>query len=174
MKAFKRVLGSNNFQADPLSQGDATKAISARGDLNAEKPSLYGGVDLKVTEAVPGAATWEGTAWARSGPTSDGQTPFSWLTVPNSEPILHLGQPEIFNFPFVPMTFSDATGITPVVVKSRHSEVLLSEAPPSGAWMFALLTLCMVSMGGLLSFAMRKVRRWQGDGQAEPVYHLHA
>jgi len=174
MKAFKRVLASNNFQTDPFSHGDPSKAISARGDLNAEKPNLYGAVDIKVTEAVPGAASWEGTAWARSGPTTDGQPPFSWLSVPNSEPILHLGQPSIFNFPFVPMPFSDATGITPVVVKNGHSEVLLSEVPPSGAWTFALLTLCMVSMGGLLSVAMRKVKRWQGDRQGEPVYYLHA
>merc|ERR1719512_100771 len=131
MHAFKRLLGSNNYQTDPLSKGDPVKAISSRGDLNLEKPSLFGAVDMKVTEAATGSAeSWDGIAWARCGPTTDNQPPFNWLSVPDSEPVLHLGQPAIFDFPFVPMAFSDAAVITPLA-----KSVL--RRPPSLKWLQA-------------------------------------
>jgi len=127
MKDFKRVLGSNNYQTDPFSLGDPNKAIMSRGDLDIEAPSLFGAVDTKVTEVVPGAENWDGTAWARSGPTTDNQPPFSWLTIPDSEPVLHLGQPAIFDFDYVPMAFSDAAGISPIPARKSFFRSSISE-----------------------------------------------
>jgi len=102
-EALQKVLRSNNFQRDPFSLGDATNAISARGDLD-KNVSLFGGVDTKVMEyQVAGEAGWTGGAWAQSGPTHDQQPPFSWEDFPVAP--LHLGQPTVFNFPFVRVGF---------------------------------------------------------------------
>lgn len=181
MADFKRVLGSNNYQTDPLSLGDPTKAISSRGDLSADKPSLYGAVDLKVTEVEPGTKSWDGTAWARCGPTTDNQPPFSWLNIPDSEPILHLGQPAVFNFTFVAMPFSDATGVHPLLdsrpgLRKSPADELRAAAEEVGSrnlaeWPLALL-LCSAGLASSL-LALRARWRRSTDDEGAP-YHLQS
>jgi len=176
LEALKGVLGSNNFQTDPLSLGDPTKAISARGDLDPDKPDLYGGVDMKVTEvALSGASSrgWEGTAWARSGPTTNTQEPFSWLTVPNSEAVIHLGQPAVFDFPFVTMAFSDASGEAPVRPRPALVEALAARAADGAPLLLGLLALfsLLMVLGGLLRARARLPYRSEED---QTQYYLQA
>jgi hypothetical protein len=47
--AMKRMLRDNHYLTDPLSEGNAALAISARYDLRASSPKTYGGVDTKAT-----------------------------------------------------------------------------------------------------------------------------
>ncbi|CAE7229297.1 Plbd1 [Symbiodinium natans] len=200
MQAFKRVMGSNNYQADPESHGDPSKAIMARGDLSPYRPELFGAVDLKVTEAVPGGEGWDGIAWARSGPTTDNQPPFSWLNIPDGEPVLHLGQPDVFNFDFIPMAFHDAEGIAAPIDSLGDSDgVRIAQRRREGKrapeenhlqWLVPISTaaaaspmkvtpfslgLCAAGAIGFLSLVLRPVRQHSHvPGEEESVYFLHA
>lgn len=183
MADFRKLMGSNNYQTDPFSEGDPNKAISARGDLSVENPSLFGAVDLKVTEFAPGEESWDGTAWARSGPTTDNQPAYSWLNIPDSEQILHLGQPAIFDFPFVPMAFSDASGIKPLETSGlRKNSVQWLEAtetatkaerPSSSAAAWAAASaLCLASV--VCGFALA-ARAWRRRPEEEgSLYYLQS
>eukprot|EP00928_Gymnodinium_smaydae_P032934 TRINITY_DN23736_c0_g2_i2.p1 TRINITY_DN23736_c0_g2~~TRINITY_DN23736_c0_g2_i2.p1 ORF type:complete len:617 (+),score=66.67 TRINITY_DN23736_c0_g2_i2:25-1875(+) len=178
LEAFKRVLGSNNFQTDPLSKGDATRAISARGDLNEKRPDLYGAVDLKVTEAITGAE-WDGSALARSGPTTDGQKPFSWLSLPDAEPVLHLGQPSTFDFPFVRMSFgagaatSKRAHVRTAVEMEAVSLDSVAATQFSRLEMFAVAMItAVVASATTLAFAS-KSRRLSPSSVEDARYYLH-
>lgn len=196
MQAFKRVMGSNNYRTDPLSLGDPSKAIMARGDLSAVNPDLYGAVDLKVTEAVPGGEGYDGIAWARSGPTTDNQPAFSWLNVPDAEPVLHLGQPAVFDFPFIPMPFHDARHIAaPILVPSgmretQQGRLVMDRKEGRGQYLaaaegsvtirltgmnFIPLGLCAASVAAFLALGLRTTRRHTEGGPGEPSgYFLHS
>jgi hypothetical protein len=111
MAAYMR---KDDYLTDVYAAGDPSNAISPRRDLRAEKGSAFGGIDAKVTsfslltKSVNGTAV-NGTmasSFAQNGPTHANMflPPFNWLTTNYSWEV-HLGQPDVFNFPFVEMNF---------------------------------------------------------------------
>jgi len=99
---MKNIMRYNDYKNDPLSLGDACNSISARCDLNPENGpmthSAFGGYDCKVTD---NNLIKNMTTHALSGPTSETLPPFSWN---NWATVTHVGQPAVFNFPFVPFS----------------------------------------------------------------------
>jgi len=103
MDDMRRIMRYNEYQTDPLSQHDAGKAISARGDLNVpwlSQPYVpygaFGGIDSKITEA---SMVHDRRAIAVSGPTWDAQPVFAWNEQWSQVP--HFGHPTVFDFDYV-------------------------------------------------------------------------
>ncbi|XP_077571201.1 putative phospholipase B-like 2 [Stigmatopora nigra] len=108
----------NNFKTDPLSrcQGcnpteNGENAISARSDLNpangtypfgALRQRSHGGTDMKMT-SYGMFSRYE--MLAISGPTWDQVPPFQWSTSPFKD-LLHMGQPDIWAFKPVKVTWT--------------------------------------------------------------------
>lgn len=87
------VLRYNDFENDPISEGNPFSSICARGDL-ADKPRPSGCYDTKVTNQE---LFWQLRAWVVNGPTTQGQPAFEWSSsAVGSAP--HNGQPDVFNF----------------------------------------------------------------------------
>jgi hypothetical protein len=96
MQALMRY---NQWKTDPLSNQDPVLgAVSARADFD-PSPAAFGGVDAKVISL---RALADGdTLWAAvSGPTTQGQPPFSWLAPPFVN-ITRNGVPDTFDFPWI-------------------------------------------------------------------------
>jgi len=91
---MKSTMRYNDFQHDPYSLGDPTNSLCARKDLRSQNPIPDGGTDAKVT-SYELSSTFQ--SWIVSGPTTQGQPPFSWDS-PLFKGYSHLGQPETFNF----------------------------------------------------------------------------
>lgn len=157
LQDLQRLLAYNGFEKDPLSLGDASNAIAARGDLNPTNRSYFGAVDVKVTEVLPDVA-WQGVVQARCGPTTDQQPPFSWLDVP--EHVLHLGQPETFDFPFVEMRFDDLWAVELAVVPGAFAPTQWEAA--------ALLVVCLALV------AVGRAAFWQRRSDLQDGYHCAA
>lgn len=84
------ILGYNEYETDPLSQGDPSYAIASRIDLAQENPVPFGAVDWKVTGSAVNLVL------ARSGPTYDELPQFCWSNkFPNRRP---LGQVDCWKF----------------------------------------------------------------------------
>lgn len=103
--SFKWIMRYNDWQNDPLSEGNAGNAISSRFDLvvgtNHTNPFLdknaFGGIDSKATSA---SLYQDGMrVHAQSGPTYNQQSAFDWKNWPNLSQ-QHRGQPTLFNFAF--------------------------------------------------------------------------
>jgi len=109
------VMRYNAFQTDPLSvQGcadnvpSASNAIAERGDLTNPNASCIeqvafqdeAAVDCKYTTA---AMLSKGTlaSMAQSGPTTMQQAPFRWSAAGPLNDIPHVGQPDLWDFPWV-------------------------------------------------------------------------
>jgi len=103
MESFMRLLRYNSPK-DPMAQGNACNAISARCDLNPMWKSDYecfGAVDAKVIQARQHFDNL--SFFAVSSPTFDlEERPFSWsrqnVSVGGCRPEQHLGHPDTFNF----------------------------------------------------------------------------
>jgi hypothetical protein len=113
IEAVGAELRQNNYVTDPLSKGDPMNAISCRKDLRTTSGAAFGGIDSKVSSfsrlgSLEGKANkMQGTQLAQSGPTHDSLAPFAWSTA-NPDMVkneIHLGQPDLFNFPFVEIGF---------------------------------------------------------------------
>jgi len=100
MNSMKWIMRYNDWQTDPLSQGNSGNAIASRFDLVnttvVPNPWLvkaaFGGIDSKVTSARDAMKV---IAQGVSGPTWDQQPVFSWAPWSN---VTHLGMPEEFGF----------------------------------------------------------------------------
>jgi len=96
---FKDILRYNNYLEDPYSDGDPWSTICSRGDLAPHLPDPAGCYDTKVTYS-PWVSSLRSDAI--SGPTtSNGLEPFAWTA--EWEDTAHPGQPDVFDFDFVPM-----------------------------------------------------------------------
>jgi hypothetical protein len=98
LDSFKYLMQYNDYQHDVFSEGSASNGIMARNDLLTTKPRASGGYDTKVTNYELFKKL---QCHARSGPTTQGQPPFSWTNEFASSP--HAGQPYTYNFSFVIM-----------------------------------------------------------------------
>ncbi|KAJ6247240.1 phospholipase b-like 1 [Anaeramoeba flamelloides] len=108
METMKRIIRYNDWQNDPLSDGNAGNGIMSRNDLvDPDKHSdnaflsatCFGGLDAKVSGY---AGVKKGSIWAQCGPTHDQQPVFSWKNAPKfCDSIPHEGQPEVFDFDWV-------------------------------------------------------------------------
>ncbi|XP_061527664.1 putative phospholipase B-like 2 [Phycodurus eques] len=116
--SMMRLMRYNNFKEDPLSRCQACNplengenAISARSDLNpangtypfgALRQRSHGGTDMKMT-SYGMFRRYE--MLAVSGPTWDQVAPFRWSTSPYKD-LLHMGQPDIWAFKPVKVTWT--------------------------------------------------------------------
>ena len=67
MPAFMQIMQYNNYQNDPISQGNPWYAIASRNDLSSVAPQCFGAIDAKVTSWQMYAPGREVMAY--SGPT---------------------------------------------------------------------------------------------------------
>jgi len=98
---LQHFLRYNEYKNDPLSQGNPTYTICARGDLKAQNPSPSGCSDSK---AISSDYAKQRIAFAINGPTSEGQPPFAWSQFPTAP---HLGMPQKYNFDWTKMDPSE-------------------------------------------------------------------
>lgn len=102
LESMQTIMTYNQYQTDPLSLGDPCNAIMCRQDLplvNNNSTSgevAFGGIDSKITNSKLAAKLITNTM---NGPTHTNQSPFQWIK--QFESVSHLGQPEIFKFPFI-------------------------------------------------------------------------
>ncbi|KAL4431400.1 hypothetical protein ABPG75_006656 [Micractinium tetrahymenae] len=100
LEGIKRVLRSNRWKTDPLSEGHPIAAICGRGDLDQENPVARGCFDTKVTSW---SLAKQMQAEAVNGPTTDlwpwSVPPFRWSEAAVAN-LTHRGQPERFAFSF--------------------------------------------------------------------------
>jgi hypothetical protein len=96
---LKRLMRSNDWRSDPYCQGHPSRGIAARYDLEPEADlrAYEGAIDAKVT-SLHMAARLE--CEAVNGPTTQGNPAFDWRAVPKTCPLLHLGQPNRFDFTY--------------------------------------------------------------------------
>eukprot|EP01132_Coremiostelium_polycephalum_P005003 gene5003-6229_t len=109
---FQAIMRYNDFQNDPLSQGDAANQISSRFDLNpvtAQDYDAFGGIDSKVTSL---SLLNQMIVVAQSGPTHDQQVPFSWSSANWTLEYPTVGMPDTYNFPWI--TFTDTSFSTTI------------------------------------------------------------
>ncbi|XP_051922855.1 putative phospholipase B-like 2 [Hippocampus zosterae] len=116
--SMMRLMRYNNFKEDPLSRcqdcnppENGENAISARSDLNpangtypfgALRQRSHGGTDMKMT-SYGMFRRYE--MLAVSGPTWDQLPPFQWSMSPFND-LLHMGQPDIWAFKPVKVTWT--------------------------------------------------------------------
>jgi len=105
LAGMQAIIQENKWQTDPLSRGSSQLAIASRADLGTgplHPRTASGAIDAKVSSARLMALSASGLTGsmgvlARSGPTTDSQTPFTWSTSPFAD-LSHYGQPDTFNF----------------------------------------------------------------------------
>ncbi|KAG2448337.1 hypothetical protein HYH02_006919 [Chlamydomonas schloesseri] len=104
LDGLKKMMRYNDWQKDPIADGNPVGAVCARGDLAPGKDGLAKGCyDSKVTNA---AMALRMESEVVGGPTAQGQTPFSW-TDPRWVSLPHRGMPDTFDFAFERMTPKD-------------------------------------------------------------------
>lgn len=120
LETMKRLMRSNNYKNDPLSEGRAIAAICGRGDIDSENPEARGCYDTKVTSYTL-AFIEDMESEVVNGPTRDhGELPpFQWKQFEKAaskrkkkeagdeDELLHLGQPGKFDFKFERMSPKD-------------------------------------------------------------------
>lgn len=100
----------DNYKTDIYADNDPGNAISPRRDLRTSKGSAFGGIDAKVTSYSRLTKSFAdhsiASSVAQSGPphSNSDLPPFQWSTS-NYTSVVHLGQPDTFNFDFVEMNF---------------------------------------------------------------------
>eukprot|EP00761_Pharyngomonas_kirbyi_P014901 gb/GECH01014932.1/.p1 GENE.gb/GECH01014932.1/~~gb/GECH01014932.1/.p1 ORF type:complete len:535 (+),score=143.38 gb/GECH01014932.1/:1-1605(+) len=93
---MKQMMRYNNWQEDPLSQGEANNAVASRYDLSKDNFAPFGAVDAKVTSA---SRIKHLQSDAICGPTHQEQNVFEWK---NRWPSLsRMGVPERFDFEWI-------------------------------------------------------------------------
>ncbi len=101
IEGMKRLMQSNDYKNDPLSQGSPGNAISARYDLATGHDSFpVGGIDSKITSIELLAIN---KCHAITGPTHQSLAPFAWTGKWAEFP--HAGMPTIFNYNYTLMEF---------------------------------------------------------------------
>jgi len=121
-KDYRALITENNYKTAPIgTQGcsngarSASNAISERGDLTAKsaicisdvRQGNEGGIDAKYTSysKMTPKHGWLGTT-IQSGPTHVSSVPpFVWSKSPFAN-ISHVGQPDVFAFPWINVAFS--------------------------------------------------------------------
>jgi len=99
MDSMKFMIRYNDWQYDPLSQGNAGNAVASRFDLVVGNPPSYltkgpyGAIDAKITSAKD---IHQLKSTGISGPTFYEQPSFQWSSEWSSVP--HIGMPYNFNF----------------------------------------------------------------------------
>ncbi|EFA82802.1 phospholipase B-like protein [Heterostelium album PN500] len=95
---FMAFMRYNNYQKDPISQGNPSYSICSRFDLIKDKPILLGGTDSKV---INYKLMKEQIIVAINGPTTDNQPPFNWNNFPQFTNTTHIGMPDEYNYDWV-------------------------------------------------------------------------
>eukprot|EP01121_Diplochlamys_sp_Union-15-3_P000252 TRINITY_DN10254_c0_g1_i2.p1 TRINITY_DN10254_c0_g1~~TRINITY_DN10254_c0_g1_i2.p1 ORF type:complete len:540 (-),score=62.92 TRINITY_DN10254_c0_g1_i2:125-1744(-) len=95
LQTMKSMMQYNNFQSDPLAEGQPTGAIASRFDLAPTSPMPFGGTDSKI---VSSESILDRVVFGICGPTHDQQTPFDWSKFPDWP---HYGQPTVWNFNWI-------------------------------------------------------------------------
>ncbi|PNW85360.1 hypothetical protein CHLRE_03g182750v5 [Chlamydomonas reinhardtii] len=104
MDSLKRMMRYNDFQKDPIADGNPVGAVCARGDLATGKDGIAKGCyDSKVTTA---SMALRMESEVIGGPTAQGQPPFSWSD-PRWVNLPHRGMPDTFDFAFERMSPKD-------------------------------------------------------------------
>jgi len=104
IEAMKAFMQYNEYQTDPLSDGDPCNSISARCDLaTGFQKDAMGGIDSKI---VDHQGMLDMKAIAICGPTHETLAPFNWSDgwIPSWIPY---GMPLVFDFEWVEMEFGD-------------------------------------------------------------------
>jgi len=91
----------NDWQNDAYAEGNPRNAIASRYDLEPTNASAKGAIDAKFTTS---SLIKNLTAMAIAGPTNQGQPTFVWSQSQFMNSVSHLGQPDEFDFPWVPYT----------------------------------------------------------------------
>lgn len=115
--SYQRAMRYNDFMHDPVGKQccktgpSASNAIAERGDLTASNADCISDIqrqdeaqiDVKYTTA---SIMWQGllSSVAQSGPTYDTQPPFKWSSSPFAK-YSHVGQPDLWKFPWVNVTW---------------------------------------------------------------------
>lgn len=99
LAAFESIIRYDDYQNDPLSNGDPGAAISPRHDLRTTNAKAFGGIDGKVSSYT---LIQENKARAQSGPTFDQQPVFKWSDWPDA---VNPGMPEQYDFPWIDVPF---------------------------------------------------------------------
>jgi len=109
MQSMRRIMRYNDFEHDPISQGNPAWAISSRHDLSKSNPGAFGATDCKIT-------SWTQMQLpninydAVSGPTHDQQPVFVWSkSVPAIWMTPHHGQPDSWPFDWQSNVVDDNT-----------------------------------------------------------------
>jgi hypothetical protein len=112
---LKELITYNDWEHDPLSEGDPCHAIACRRDLEPTAADVYpsGAVDAKVSSVLRALAADLPQVDMRLGPTNDQQPTFCWSTLQSSDTFVHLGQPDCFDFPWVTLPAASAHGASP-------------------------------------------------------------
>lgn len=94
LPSFQHLLRYNDFEQDPISQGNPVYAIAARGDLDPDSPGCFGAMDAKVSSYT----LWlQGQlVYAQSGPTL--QQPVFEFNATEASCGAHVGLPDVYNF----------------------------------------------------------------------------
>lgn len=93
------LLRYNNFEHDPLANGDPMAAVSSRADLRSTNAVAFGGVDSKVVAGGAMLDTGRVNVLAQSGPTYDQQPDFTFTGAFSG--IVRDGVPTVFHFPWM-------------------------------------------------------------------------
>jgi hypothetical protein len=99
-EGMKALMRANNYASDPLSDGRPSRQVAARYDLFKEASNSWfpmGAIDCKVSNMSSAAALWSDI---QQGPTHETLPPFRWINDTNYNAMLHVGQPEVFDFPW--------------------------------------------------------------------------
>lgn len=99
MPSFQHIMRYNDFEQDPISQGNPLYAIASRVDLDPHDPECFGALDAKLSSY----SLWKNgmTVLAQSGPTH--QQPIFEFNATLSSCGKHVGIPEVMNFGFQTM-----------------------------------------------------------------------
>jgi len=100
ISSMQWIMQWNDYQNNAISNGNPAYAISSRYDLKTANASAFGGIDSKITSNQ--MIKNDVQALAISGPTHQGQPPFSWAN-PLFSSVYHTGQPQVWNFAWVKM-----------------------------------------------------------------------
>lgn len=100
MPTFKHMMQYNDYETDPISNGNPLYAISSRADLDPHAPQCFGALDAKVSSWSMWKKGQIIDAW--SGPTPQ-QPRFGYNTT-LAKCGLHVGLPPVYDFNWVSMS----------------------------------------------------------------------
>jgi len=95
---MQRMMQFNEWQTDEFSDKNPCHSIAARCDLSGDP---FGAIDGKITNHEMVLSV---NAMIISGPTHQNQNAFNWAD-PQWVDYVHLGQPDLFNFDWIPTDF---------------------------------------------------------------------